>query len=459
MFDCVVFVHDELVRRRSHTNYHNNEYKLPRRIRSYSNTEPPQVEITIAIFLHVHGYLDKAIGMAGKVISRLELPAQQELAKDERLKKRLLKLFAHLVRGDSYKYHSGAYFARPAADDYSILFEMAPRTFGAHVGRGFSLHKLDEIDKLFLAIDVLPCGIHFATDMIAPVPENLKKTEDDDWKLTSEMFRLKYEKGLRPWRVFARVVCAALKFLGKSETGREMLEKRKRVATLAVDKRGELEKERRNMAARILNGLNKFSPNEQLAVWGPTERRMCHVTPYRRGWLEQGEAEVSEKTDLGMVARSAEATGLSGCYRKFGPETVVEEPRGRFQGTEPSSAQERAEGETNKRASRGATPRLGGRGGGTSSSRSPVRRVPTPGRTRGRSTSQSPSRAGSGGQRSCAPGVPAGAVGAADGRPTVGKTGENPEIHMPNFDGGQDFITTGFNQPTPIRRRGVKGNG
>ncbi|CAD7927898.1 unnamed protein product [Amoebophrya sp. A120] len=282
------------------------------------------IDVLVGIFLHMGGYYDHAIAVAGKVLQRKhdeigsglalgnsttdqdETSSSSSSSLDARL-----EILALILRADSYKFHNDGYYAPQAADDYKTLFSLTREGqqqgeqnyehFREYFGHGFAFKNHDLVETRFIR-------------QFSDVFENTRPRGFYEYPL----FNLVRNCGVRPIAVLGLVLLCCGKLLQRSKTTRLLKRLEREQEDLRERREVVLRKiELLNAAERALPGnlpnvapapalLNYAAPGESggedgygvgrtrfgsgedgTIVWGPADPDLVHVKPYRRYWKER----------------------------------------------------------------------------------------------------------------------------------------------------------------------------
>ncbi|CAD7926843.1 unnamed protein product [Amoebophrya sp. A120] len=209
----------------------------------------------------------------------------------------LVRALAYFIRGESYKGHAhGAYFAQQAADDFSVVLEVASASLGKWLGKGISPDTFENI--------LLDCKI---------LEPHFPKANSQDYAFFNQQIG-----GKRPFSIFGRVALMAVKLKHALSPGKKMMQNQGRgghaTRTVEVTSPGgtkrtkpapppppggagaagkaggaksrlrqQADEQRALLAQRLGQVPDAAKPFE---MWGPIDARSTHVTPYRRQWVQ-----------------------------------------------------------------------------------------------------------------------------------------------------------------------------
>lgn len=205
------------------------------------------IDCIVAFFMLAQGHCDRAIQVCSQVLARKpQFP------------------FALLVRGDAYKFHASGYFARQAADDYTLLLE-SDIGLQPLIGDRITLQQHARFDELLLRFH--------------------PRLEREGPRTYAEYPMCALYRKRRPFLVTALVLLAAAK-LKTCVRSTQLVRNVQRRNEELLQARAEAERKVRQLVEtqQKLAVLESSSFSE---VWGPADPEHVHVRKYRRYWMER----------------------------------------------------------------------------------------------------------------------------------------------------------------------------
>merc|ERR1719326_1775036 len=174
------------------------------------------------------------------------------------LKRNPSSTFARLVRAEAYRFHTNAYFAHQASDDYTYVLGKDP-SLERFCGTGFSSARHQEVDELLL---------YFKAVDVQPRPQ--------------ETYPMFYKRNYLTFVGLVYVAMGTLRVRARQTKVRREIEAQeheisKRRAKVQ-DKLRALEEARHKVIV---------PEDEAFEVWGPADPDNVLVDRYRRYWLER----------------------------------------------------------------------------------------------------------------------------------------------------------------------------
>ena len=281
-----------------------------------------------------------------------------------------MRFLAYLVRGDSYKFHSGAYYAKHAALDFSMLMRVGSQSFHEYIGRGYRLQpssggvlsgenvkenaRIDTVLRVFglvrsYVVEIFDrkCGpsatgsernvfqkypfyepVNAASFGGALESRGVGKVSKDDGKSKSAFGGVGADDGGQKKKVTPLVLvtkcvlfCAKLKFRIR---GVKKLQKQKSSKEKVNMRRVNMEADRVQFAKLLLNNEPSLVTNsdgicrkKNFEVYGPACLDLYHCPVYRRYWEEDPYIEKRER-ERGKNLLSRSLTGLPTPQGRFG---------------------------------------------------------------------------------------------------------------------------------------------